>query len=66
MSRQQAYNLARQGRMPVLRLGRRIYVHVATMAIWVQRGAQPDDLVHFELSDGSSVTRLRDDLKERL
>jgi len=32
----------------------------------VQRGAQPDDLVHFELSDGSSVTRLRDDLKERL
>jgi hypothetical protein len=66
MSRQQAYNLARQGRIPVIWLGRRIFVHLATMAIWVERGARPDDLVHFELSDGSSVTRLRDDLEERL
>ena len=65
ISRQQAYALARQGRIPVIRLGRRIHVHLATIETWVQRGAQLDDLVRFELSDGGSVTRLRDDLEKQ-
>ena len=63
---QHAYAMARQGQMPVVRLGRRVYVHLATIDTWVERGARSDDLVHFELSDGGSVTRLRDDLEGRL
>lgn len=60
-----AYAMAREGRMPVVRLGKRIYVHLASIELWVARGAQLDDLVHFELSDGGWITRLRDDLEQR-
>lgn len=59
-----AYAMAREGRMPVIRLGKRIYVHLASIEMWVARGAQQDDLVHFELSDGGWITRLRDDLEQ--
>jgi predicted site-specific integrase-resolvase len=59
------YNMARRGEIPVVRLGRRIYVHLRSMERWVSRGAQPDDLVRFELSEGNWITRLRDDLEQR-
>jgi excisionase family DNA binding protein len=39
-----AYAMAREGRMPVVRLGRRIYVHLASIEAWLARGAQEDDL----------------------
>ena len=60
-----AYAMAREGRMPVVRLGRRIYVHLASIETWAARGARLEDLVHFELSDGGWITRLRDDLEQR-
>jgi hypothetical protein len=65
VTRQHTYAMAKQARMPVIRLGRRIYVHLATMETWVQRGARSDDLVRFELADGGWITRLRDDLDRR-
>ncbi len=64
VSYQHAYAMAREGRMPVVRLGKRIYVHLASIEKWVARGAQQDDLVHFELSEGGWITRLRDDLEQ--
>ena len=60
-----AYAMAREGHLPVIRLGRRIYIHVPSIETWLERGARQDDLVHFELGEGSSITRLRDDLEQR-